>query len=117
MTILDGADPGRTISAGTSQTLDMIRSAIDLTTWTGAPHEQFDVFYRRRQKVWDGLAGIGVAMAMGRLAQNERGENPIPITTEFLAQAEPTFEATMSGDPGCVRWFGRLLSAEAAGGG
>jgi 3'(2'), 5'-bisphosphate nucleotidase len=32
----------------TSQTLDMVRTAIDLTTWTGTPGDQFDVFYRHR---------------------------------------------------------------------
>src|SRR5262249_15982315 len=39
----------------TSQTLDMVRSVIDLTPLTEAPDQQFDIFYRTSQKVWDGI--------------------------------------------------------------
>ena len=101
----------------TSQTLDMVRSAIDIGAWTDGPDQQFDIFYRRSQKVWDGAAGIGLATAMGRVARNARGEDPIPITEEILAQAEPTFEATVSGDRNCVSWFLSLLRTEVSGGG
>lgn len=101
----------------TSQTLDMVRSAIDLTAWTDEPDKQFDIFYRRNQKVWDGAAGIALATAMGRAARNERGESPIPIAREIRTQAEPTFPATLSGDPTCVGWFLGLLRTEVPGGG
>jgi 3'(2'), 5'-bisphosphate nucleotidase len=101
----------------TSQTLDMVRSAIDLSTWTHAPDKQFDVFYRRSQKVWDGTAGIALAAAMGRIARNEHGKDPIPIAGEILADTEPTFGATVAGDPNCVTWFLSLLRTEVSGGG
>jgi 3'(2'), 5'-bisphosphate nucleotidase len=101
----------------TSQTLDMVRSTIDLTIWTDAPDEQFDIFYRPRQKVWDGIAGIGLAMAMGRTARNGAGEIPIPLTPAFLARIEPTFDETIAGDPDCVGWFLNLLMTMDTGSG
>lgn len=101
----------------TSQTLDMVRSAIDLAPWTEEPDKQFDIFYRRDQKLWDGAAGIGLATAMGRATRNECGESPIPIRGEIMAQAEPTFSATISGEPTCVEWFLSLLGTEVSGGG
>jgi 3'(2'), 5'-bisphosphate nucleotidase len=96
----------------TSQTLDMVRSSIDLTHWTGEADNQFDVFYRQRQKVWDGAAGIGLATAMGRLTRNDQGVDPLPLTTEFLALDEPTFNATISGAADCVEWFLEVLRRE-----
>jgi 3'(2'), 5'-bisphosphate nucleotidase len=96
----------------TSQTLDMVRSAIDLTALTGAPDNQFDLFYRQDQKVWDGAAGIGLATAMGRINRNKHDDDPIPMASEFLRQREPTFEATVSGAPSCVRWFLNTLRTE-----
>jgi 3'(2'), 5'-bisphosphate nucleotidase len=101
----------------TSQTLDMVRSCIDLTSWTGEPGKQFDIFYRPSQKIWDGVAGIGLVTAMGRLARNDQGTDPLPIRPEFLAQREPTFKATVSGAARCVAWFLGVLGHEGTGGG
>ncbi|MEV5648725.1 inositol monophosphatase family protein [Nocardia sp. NPDC052254] len=93
----------------TSQTLDMVRTCIDLTPWTNAPQHQFDLFYRRDQKLWDGAAGIGLAAAMGRSASNGSGASPYPFGDELLNEAEPILTETISGDPRCVRWFVDLL--------
>ncbi|MEU7138402.1 inositol monophosphatase family protein [Nocardia sp. NPDC046473] len=99
----------------TSQTLDMVRTCIDLSAWTRAPEHQFDLFYRTDQKVWDGAAGIGLSMAMGRTATDGGGVSPLPLGEQFLNQREPTFPATVVGDADCVRWFVELL-AESRGG-
>lgn len=89
----------------TSQTLDMVRACVDLSPWTGAPDQQFDFFYRPNQKVWDGLAGMAFAMAMGRIARDGSGRDPVPVSPELLAEREPQFSETIAGDPDCVRWF------------
>ncbi|WBB52747.1 inositol monophosphatase family protein [Verrucosispora sp. WMMD573] len=52
----------------TSQTLDMLRTALDITAFaTDAP--RFDLFYRPRQKVWDGLAGLCLGEIVGLILQ------------------------------------------------
>ncbi|MFD6156695.1 inositol monophosphatase family protein [Nocardia sp. NPDC060256] len=108
---IDLADVGCVMKTRTtSQTLDMVRTCIDLTAWTQAPEHQFDLFYRRDQKVWDGAAGIGLAMAMGRTATDGGGVSPLPLGEQFLNQREPTFSETIAGDPDCVRWFVQLLA-------
>lgn len=94
----------------TSQTLDMVRTCLDLTAWTQAPDQQFDLFYRPNQKVWDGAAGIGLATAMGRTATDGAGHSPLPLRAPFLAQREPTFAETIAGDPDSVRWFVQTLA-------
>ncbi|WP_405165894.1 inositol monophosphatase family protein [Nocardia sp. NBC_01499] len=99
----------------TSQTLDMVRTCIDLSTWAQTPEYQFDLFYRPRQKVWDGAAGIGLATAMGRTATDGRGISPLPLDEQFLNQREPTFPETVAGDPDCVRWFVDLLAESRSG--
>lgn len=89
----------------TSQTLDMVRACIDLSMWTSASANQFDLFYRRRQKVWDGAAGIGLAIATGRLVVDGSGRDQLPLRADFLAESEPTFVDMLVGSPGAVRWF------------
>ncbi|WP_378732468.1 inositol monophosphatase family protein [Nocardia brasiliensis] len=99
----------------TSQTLDMVRTCIDLAAWTQAPEHQFDLFYRPDQKVWDGVAGIGLATAMGRTATDGHGSTPLPLGEQFLNQREPIFAETVAGDPDCVRWFVELLAESRSG--
>lgn len=95
----------------TSQTLDMVRACADLSAWTGDPDKQFDVFYRREQKVWDGIAGIALATAMGRLARDGNGRDPVPISQDMLTEPEPQFAETVTGDPDCVHWFLSLIKS------
>ncbi|MGN9910856.1 inositol monophosphatase family protein [Phytohabitans sp. LJ34] len=89
----------------TSQTLDMVRTAVDLTEVTDGQLFPFDVFHRRRQKVWDGLAGLCMGAAAGLLAVDAKGHNRTPVDIETLSQPEPTFDATTMGTPEEVRWF------------
>ncbi|QBS40349.1 inositol monophosphatase family protein [Nocardia sp. CS682] len=99
----------------TSQTLDMVRTCIDLSAWSQAPEHQFDLFYRPDQKVWDGAAGIGLVTAMGRTATDGHGLSPLPLDEQFLNQREPTFSETIAGDSDCVRWFADLLAESRSG--
>ncbi|MEV6554818.1 inositol monophosphatase family protein [Nocardia sp. NPDC051756] len=113
---IDLADAGCLMKTRTtSQTLDMVRTCIDLSAWTQAPESQFDLFYRPNQKVWDGAAGIGLTAAMGRTATDGRGISPLPLAQEFLNQREPIFPETIAGDPDCVRWFVELLAESRSG--
>jgi 3'(2'), 5'-bisphosphate nucleotidase len=89
----------------TSQTLDMVRTAIDLSALTDGELYPFDLFHRTRQKVWDGLAGLCMGEAAGLLAVDAKGHNRTPVDIETLTQPEPTFDATTMGTPEEVRWF------------
>ncbi|MFC0528334.1 inositol monophosphatase family protein [Phytohabitans kaempferiae] len=89
----------------TSQTLDMVRTALDLSDVTGGKLRPFRLFHRRQQKVWDGLAGLCIGEATGLLAVDTNGHNRLPVDIETLSQPEPTFDATTMGSPEEVKWF------------
>ncbi|MEV4711364.1 inositol monophosphatase family protein [Micromonospora sp. NPDC049374] len=91
----------------TSQTLDMLRTALDLTDLaTDTP--RFDLFYRPRQKVWDGLAGLCLGEIVGLMSTDVNGKRHLPVPMETLAQPEPTFASTVMGRPEAVKWFVEL---------
>jgi 3'(2'), 5'-bisphosphate nucleotidase len=94
----------------TSQTLDMVRSCLDLTQWTKTSDDWFDVFYRSQQKIWDGAAGIGLATAMGRLAVDGQGKTQTPFSADFLSGSEPILPDTVTGTLDAVRWFIDMLN-------
>jgi len=77
----------------TSQTLDMVRTCLDLREETGLG--SFAWFYRERQKLWDGVAGIALASATGRSAVNRAGSALAPIGSHVLEGSEPTFATTV----------------------
>lgn len=88
----------------TSQTLDMLRTALDLTELVeDAP--RFDLFYRPLQKVWDGLAGLCLGEIVGLMSMDMNGSRRLPVSMETLAQPEPTFASTVMGRPEAVKWF------------
>ncbi|MEW2122762.1 inositol monophosphatase family protein [Streptomyces sp. NPDC058369] len=88
----------------TSQTLDMLRTAVDISALTTPPLPSFDLFWRRKQKLWDGAAGLCMATAAGLRSCDERGE-PLTWTRDFLSGATPTFAADVTGRPEAVAWF------------
>jgi len=77
----------------TSQTLDMVRTCVDLREATGL--DSFAWFYRERQKLWDGVAGIALACATGREALDRDGSRLTPIGSQLLHEGEPTFATTV----------------------
>lgn len=88
----------------TSQTLDMIRTALDLSAV--APRSpRFDLFFRRRQKIWDGLAGLCFGASVGLAEVDLAGCRNVPVRAKILAQPEPMFESTVMGVPEAVEWF------------
>ncbi len=98
----------------TSQTLDMVRTCIDLSPLTEIA-QWFDLFYRPNQKVWDGAAGIGLCLAMGRAAVDGFGDEVVPIDSDLLQQRQPIFAETVAGSPECVRWFTDVLAQSRGG--
>lgn len=88
----------------TSQTLDMVRTAVDLSHCTDPSLPAFDLFWRRRQKVWDGIAGLCLGTAAGMRHCDEDGK-PLPAAPPFFSQAEPVFASTIMGRPEAVSWF------------
>lgn len=92
-------------TATTSQTIDMIRTAVDLTGATDLPLPQFDLFYRQDQKLWDGVAGLCLGAAAGLTSADNTGSSRIPVEREILSHKAPTFDFTIMGLPEAVEWF------------
>ena len=98
----------------TSQTLDMVRTALDLSGLTDEP-VRFDLFFRPEQRIWDGLAGLCFGAATGMANADLTGSPRVPVNPEILAQAEPTFPSTVMGFPEAVTWFVEIAEAHATG--
>jgi fructose-1,6-bisphosphatase/inositol monophosphatase family enzyme len=103
-------DSGYTLKTRTtSQTLDMLRTALDISgEAAGSP--RFDLFYRPRQKIWDGLAGLCVGAVVGADSRDLTGKPRTPVPSDILAQPEPTFDSTVLGQPEAVKWFITIAS-------
>jgi 3'(2'), 5'-bisphosphate nucleotidase len=78
----------------TSQTLDMVRTCVDLSEETGAAMVPFVLFYREAQKVWDGAAGMCLAQTAGLRVCDRHGRDRHIIDLD-LSTAEPTFASTL----------------------
>jgi 3'(2'), 5'-bisphosphate nucleotidase len=89
----------------TSQTLDMVRTALDISELTDPPLPQFQLFMRTSQKVWDGLAGLCLGTAAGLVAVDATGSPRLPASTEILSRPEPVFDSTIMGDKELVSWL------------
>jgi 3'(2'), 5'-bisphosphate nucleotidase len=94
----------------TSQTLDMLRTALDVSNLTAPALPPFDLFWRREQKLWDGAAGLCLAAAAGLRSCGENGE-PLTLRPDFLATPTPTFAANVTGRPETVAWFLQVARA------
>ena len=88
----------------TSQTLDMVRTAVDLSEQTGPSLPGFALFWRREQKLWDGAAGLALGRACGLRDCDEAG-TALPLNPDFLSAATPVFASTVMGHPETVAWF------------
>ncbi|WP_084628452.1 inositol monophosphatase family protein [Amycolatopsis nigrescens] len=87
-----------------SQTLDMVRTAVDLSALTEPALPSFDLFWRRDQKVWDGLAGMCLGTAGGLRIVTEE-DSAQPLGPELLSMHTPVLKSTVMGDPETVSWF------------
>lgn len=89
----------------TSQTLDMLRTTLDLSSYTDPPLPQFELFMRTNQKVWDGLAGLCLGKVAGLMSIDANGNGRLPATVEILSQPEPIFDSTIMGTEELVTWL------------
>lgn len=89
----------------TSQTIDLLRVAIDLSAWTEPSLDSFDLFYRQKQKLWDGAPGIFLNHMAGRVAVDEKGQNILPFSKELLDQSAPILPVTIVGAQKYITWF------------
>jgi len=88
----------------TSQTLDMVRTAVDIADLTDPVLPRFSLFWRREQKLWDGAAGLALGRARGLRDCDETGM-ALPLGPQFLSAATPVFRSTVMGQPETVAWF------------
>ncbi|MGH3569175.1 MAG: inositol monophosphatase family protein [Pseudonocardia sp.] len=88
----------------TSQTLDMVRTCVDLAPFTDPALDSFGLFYREQQKVWDGVAGICLANASGGLFVGDGTGRERTTVDIALNVTEPQFDSTLiASDPDATR--------------
>lgn len=97
-------------STTTSQTIDQIRTCIDLREHGALDFPPFDLFYRDDQKIWDGAAGYCLGSATGRTAVDRTGSPLIPLTDAVLHRDPPVFPSALFGASVVVEWFLRVAS-------
>jgi 3'(2'), 5'-bisphosphate nucleotidase len=93
----------------TSQTLDLVRTCVDLSSYTEARLRPFSLFYREAQKMWDGAAGLCLARTVGLQAIDRSGRDQIPIDPKNLQGEDPSFDATIVASSSLSSWFLTLL--------
>jgi 3'(2'), 5'-bisphosphate nucleotidase len=87
----------------TSQSLDMVRTCVDLAPFTDPPLGPFGLFYREQQKVWDGVAGMCLAAAAGLTVTDGAGRERRSVEVA-LNTTSPEFESTLvASDPEAAR--------------
>ena len=82
----------------TSQSIDQLRTALDISNITDPPMESFKFFYRGRQKIWDGAAGICLNLIAGKKVIHLNGEEIIPFPKNMLKENPPTHFSIFEGD-------------------
>jgi 3'(2'), 5'-bisphosphate nucleotidase len=88
----------------TSQTLDMVRTAVDLSVETGGELPPFALFYREAQKVWDGAAGMCLARAAELRVCDRYGTDRALVDADLNVR-EPTFPSTLVAAPVLIDQF------------
>lgn len=82
----------------TSQSIDQLRTAVDISDITEPSITPLDFFYRGRQKIWDGAAGICLNLIAGKKVIHLNGRPIIPFPIEILEQQIPTQRSIFEGD-------------------
>jgi 3'(2'), 5'-bisphosphate nucleotidase len=77
----------------------MLRACVDVGPFTEPALEPFGLFYRERQKIWDGAAGLCLAYAAGLYVADGTGRPRTEIDIA-LDLADPIFDSTLiASDP------------------
>ncbi|MDG4789075.1 inositol monophosphatase family protein [Micromonospora sp. WMMD1102] len=88
----------------TSQTLDMVRTCVDLSEETGGELPPFALFYREAQKVWDGAAGMCLAQSANLRVCDRHGVQRDLVNLDLTVD-EPTFASTVVAAPPLAAQF------------
>jgi 3'(2'), 5'-bisphosphate nucleotidase len=73
----------------TSQSIDLLRTAIDISAYSDVGENHFGLFYRKEQKLWDGAAGMCFNGIVGKKIVDLSGKDILPFSDDFLEQDEP----------------------------
>ncbi|MFJ6099303.1 inositol monophosphatase family protein [Williamsia muralis] len=92
----------------TSQTLDQVRVACDITRWCDATH--FDWFFRQDQKLWDGAAGMALALAQDLAVVDATGDSLIPMASSVLADQTPVNESVLICAPAALAHLAPIVA-------
>ena len=87
----------------TSQTLDMLRVAMNVSEYSDLTPSSFDIFFRRNQHIWDGAPGMAFCRAAGRQIVGLANTHLLPLADVLLA--ERLIPHTLVGDVDCVSRF------------
>jgi len=68
----------------TSQSIDLLRTAVDISELTQNHLTSFDVFYRENQKIWDGAPGMCFNIVAKHKIINTNGNNLLPFSNDIL---------------------------------
>lgn len=82
----------------TSQTIDQLRTALDISDITDSHLESFDFFCRSNQKLWDGAAGMCFNMIANKRIVDMNGNNLIPFKNGLLEMKEPVHKFIFIGN-------------------
>ncbi len=96
----------------TSQTLDLVRLALNLSEHSEQRLDSFDLFFRLDQKLWDGLPGLWIATLAGWEAVNIQGEPLLPLRTDHTG-GSPSFQSTLVASRSHREWFQSIFSKSA----
>lgn len=73
----------------TSQSIDLLRTAIDISPYSSVGVGHFTLFYRENQKIWDGIPGICFNSIVGKKTVDLNGNELVPFSYSFLNLNEP----------------------------
>lgn len=93
----------------TSQTIDMLRTALDPVDLGDPGSQGFGLFYRTQQKIWDGAAGLCLGRIAGLVAVDHNGVSRLPVSPQLLSHIEPKLDCTLMGTEEAVSWFLTLI--------
>jgi 3'(2'), 5'-bisphosphate nucleotidase len=88
----------------TSQTLDLVRTCVDLREVTAPALTPFTLFYRERQKIWDGAAGMCLARAAGLRVTGRDGRDRLPLRLG-LDVPEPVLDSVLVAPADTTDWL------------
>ena len=94
----------------TSQTIDLLRVAMDLSIYTELTLSRFDLFYRKQQKIWDGAPGIIFNHIAGQFSVDGQGKNILPFSRDLLKQRTPILSETIVGKEEHASWLLRRIN-------